>query len=123
MASTANCWRRVSSSRRFAFEAPEVRAGRVHCRAYQHGGRLATSQRPLLAGDTPHLRSVWRPAHHGRGSPTVGAARGRLFAAEHFEAVPYILVMAKGMSSGYLPIAATVVRPYRTPSSRNTLRG
>ena len=36
---------------------------------------------------------------------------GRLFAAEHFEAVPDILVMAKSMSSGYLPIAATVVRP------------
>jgi adenosylmethionine-8-amino-7-oxononanoate aminotransferase len=36
---------------------------------------------------------------------------GRLFAAEHFDVVPDILVMAKGLSSGYLPIAATVVRP------------
>jgi adenosylmethionine-8-amino-7-oxononanoate aminotransferase len=36
---------------------------------------------------------------------------GRLFAAEHFDVVPDILVMAKGLSSGYMPIAATVVRP------------
>jgi adenosylmethionine-8-amino-7-oxononanoate aminotransferase len=36
---------------------------------------------------------------------------GKLFAAEHFGVVPDILVMAKGLSSGYMPIAATVVRP------------
>jgi adenosylmethionine-8-amino-7-oxononanoate aminotransferase len=36
---------------------------------------------------------------------------GKLFAAEHFDVVPDILVMAKGLSSGYMPIAATVVRP------------
>jgi adenosylmethionine-8-amino-7-oxononanoate aminotransferase len=36
---------------------------------------------------------------------------GRLFAAEHFDVVPDIMVMAKGLSSGYMPIAATVVRP------------
>lgn len=36
---------------------------------------------------------------------------GRLFAAEHFGVVPDIMVMAKGLSSGYAPIAAAVVRP------------
>jgi adenosylmethionine-8-amino-7-oxononanoate aminotransferase len=36
---------------------------------------------------------------------------GRLFAAEHFGVVPDILTMAKGLSSGYAPIAAAVVRP------------
>jgi adenosylmethionine-8-amino-7-oxononanoate aminotransferase len=37
---------------------------------------------------------------------------GKLFAAEHFEGiVPDIMTMAKGLSSGYAPIAATVVRP------------
>jgi adenosylmethionine-8-amino-7-oxononanoate aminotransferase len=36
---------------------------------------------------------------------------GRLFAAEHFGVVPDILVMAKGLSSGYVPIGASVVRP------------
>src|SRR5207247_2158078 len=35
----------------------------------------------------------------------------KLFAAEHFGVTPDILVMAKGLSSGYAPIAATVVRP------------
>lgn len=36
---------------------------------------------------------------------------GKLFAAEHFGVVPDILTMAKGLSSGYAPIGATVVRP------------
>jgi adenosylmethionine-8-amino-7-oxononanoate aminotransferase len=36
---------------------------------------------------------------------------GKLFAAEHFGVVPDIMTMAKGLSSGYAPIAATVVRP------------
>jgi adenosylmethionine-8-amino-7-oxononanoate aminotransferase len=36
---------------------------------------------------------------------------GRWFATEHFGVVPDIMTMAKGLSSGYAPIAATVVRP------------
>jgi len=36
---------------------------------------------------------------------------GRWFASEHFDVVPDILTMAKGLSSGYAPIAAAVVRP------------
>lgn len=36
---------------------------------------------------------------------------GKWFAAEHFGVVPDIMTMAKGLSSGYAPIAATVVRP------------
>jgi adenosylmethionine-8-amino-7-oxononanoate aminotransferase len=36
---------------------------------------------------------------------------GRWFAAEHFGVVPDIMTMAKGLSSGYAPIAATIVRP------------
>jgi adenosylmethionine-8-amino-7-oxononanoate aminotransferase len=35
---------------------------------------------------------------------------GTLFGAEHFGVVPDIKTMAKGLSSGYAPIAATVVR-------------
>jgi adenosylmethionine-8-amino-7-oxononanoate aminotransferase len=36
---------------------------------------------------------------------------GRWFAAEHFGVLPDIMTMAKGLSSGYAPIAAAVVRP------------
>lgn len=36
---------------------------------------------------------------------------GKLFAMEHYGVVPDIMTMAKGLSSGYAPIAATVVRP------------
>ena len=36
---------------------------------------------------------------------------GRWFATEHFGVTPDIMTMAKGLSSGYAPIAATVVRP------------
>ncbi|MEZ4707767.1 MAG: aspartate aminotransferase family protein [Caldilineaceae bacterium] len=35
---------------------------------------------------------------------------GKWFAAEHFGVTPDIMTMAKGLSSGYAPIAATVVR-------------
>lgn len=35
---------------------------------------------------------------------------GNLFAAEHFGVVPDILTMAKGISSGYAPVAAVAVR-------------
>jgi adenosylmethionine-8-amino-7-oxononanoate aminotransferase len=35
---------------------------------------------------------------------------GKLFATEHFGFVPDIMTMAKGLSSGYAPIAAAVVR-------------
>lgn len=36
---------------------------------------------------------------------------GKWFATEHFGFVPDIMTMAKGLSSGYAPIAATIVRP------------
>jgi adenosylmethionine-8-amino-7-oxononanoate aminotransferase len=36
---------------------------------------------------------------------------GKWFATEHFGIVPDIMTMAKGLSSGYAPIAAAVVRP------------
>ncbi len=36
---------------------------------------------------------------------------GKWFATEHFGVVPDIMTLAKGLSSGYAPIAATVVRP------------
>jgi adenosylmethionine-8-amino-7-oxononanoate aminotransferase len=36
---------------------------------------------------------------------------GKLFAAEHFGVVPDLMTMAKGLSSGYAPIAAVAVRP------------
>jgi adenosylmethionine-8-amino-7-oxononanoate aminotransferase len=36
---------------------------------------------------------------------------GKWFATEHFGVVPDIMTMAKGLSSGYAPIAATIVRP------------
>lgn len=35
---------------------------------------------------------------------------GRMFAAEHYGVVPDIMTMAKGLSSGYAPIAAVAVR-------------
>jgi adenosylmethionine-8-amino-7-oxononanoate aminotransferase len=37
---------------------------------------------------------------------------GAWFATEHFGVVPDIMTMAKGLSSGYAPIAATIVRPH-----------
>lgn len=37
---------------------------------------------------------------------------GRMFAAEHWDVVPDIMTLAKGLSSGYAPIAATVCRPH-----------
>jgi len=36
---------------------------------------------------------------------------GKWFATEHFGVVPDIMTMAKGLSSGYCPIAAAIVRP------------
>jgi adenosylmethionine-8-amino-7-oxononanoate aminotransferase len=36
---------------------------------------------------------------------------GKMFAMEHFGVVPDIMTIAKGLSSGYAPIAAAVVRP------------
>jgi len=36
---------------------------------------------------------------------------GKLFASEHFGVVPDLMTIAKGLSSGYAPIAAVVVRP------------
>lgn len=36
---------------------------------------------------------------------------GRWFATEHFGVTPDIMTMAKGLSSGYAPIAAAIVRP------------
>jgi adenosylmethionine-8-amino-7-oxononanoate aminotransferase len=36
---------------------------------------------------------------------------GKLFAAEHFGVVPDLMTIAKGLSSGYAPISAIVVRP------------
>jgi adenosylmethionine-8-amino-7-oxononanoate aminotransferase len=36
---------------------------------------------------------------------------GAWFATEHFGVVPDIMTLAKGLSSGYAPIAATIVRP------------
>jgi adenosylmethionine-8-amino-7-oxononanoate aminotransferase len=36
---------------------------------------------------------------------------GAMFAAEHYGVVPDIMTMAKGLSSGYAPIAAVAVRP------------
>jgi|HigsolmetaAR202D_1030399.scaffolds.fasta_scaffold00223_28 adenosylmethionine-8-amino-7-oxononanoate aminotransferase len=36
---------------------------------------------------------------------------GKWFAMEHFGVVPDIMTMAKGITSGYAPLAATIVRP------------
>ncbi|MFN8493628.1 MAG: aspartate aminotransferase family protein [Caldilineaceae bacterium] len=36
---------------------------------------------------------------------------GKWFATEHFGIVPDIMTMAKGLSSGYAPVAAAIVRP------------
>jgi adenosylmethionine-8-amino-7-oxononanoate aminotransferase len=36
---------------------------------------------------------------------------GRLFAAEYFGVVPDLMTMAKGLSSGYAPVGAVLVRP------------
>src|SRR5207253_1012010 len=37
---------------------------------------------------------------------------GKMFAAEHWGVVPDIMTLAKGLSSGYAPIAATVCRTH-----------
>jgi adenosylmethionine-8-amino-7-oxononanoate aminotransferase len=37
---------------------------------------------------------------------------GTMFAAEHWGVVPDIMTLAKGLSSGYAPIAATICRPH-----------
>jgi adenosylmethionine-8-amino-7-oxononanoate aminotransferase len=36
---------------------------------------------------------------------------GKMFAMEHFGVTPDIMTLAKGLSSGYAPVAATIVRP------------
>lgn len=36
---------------------------------------------------------------------------GKMFGAEHWDVVPDIVTMAKGITSGYLPLGATAVRP------------
>ncbi len=36
---------------------------------------------------------------------------GKLFAAEHFDVVPDMMTIAKGLSSGYAPVAGVIVRP------------
>src|SRR5829696_5558856 len=36
---------------------------------------------------------------------------GKMFAMEHYGVTPDIMTIAKGLSSGYAPIAAAVVRP------------
>jgi adenosylmethionine-8-amino-7-oxononanoate aminotransferase len=36
---------------------------------------------------------------------------GKMFAAEHWDVVPDMMTVAKGLSSGYAPIAATMCRP------------
>ena len=45
---------------------------------------------------------------------------GTMFATEQFGFVPDIMTMAKGLSSGYAPIAAAIVRESSTTSSRRT---
>jgi adenosylmethionine-8-amino-7-oxononanoate aminotransferase len=37
---------------------------------------------------------------------------GKMFAAEHWDVVPDIMTLAKGLSSGYAPIAATICRAH-----------
>jgi adenosylmethionine-8-amino-7-oxononanoate aminotransferase len=37
---------------------------------------------------------------------------GRMFACEHWDVVPDIMTVAKGLSSGYAPIAAAICRPH-----------
>ena len=37
---------------------------------------------------------------------------GALFASQHWDVVPDIMTLAKGVTSGYLPLAATAVRPH-----------
>jgi taurine--2-oxoglutarate transaminase len=37
---------------------------------------------------------------------------GKMFAMEHWDVVPDIMALAKGMTSGYLPLGATIVRKH-----------
>ena len=47
---------------------------------------------------------------------------GKMFAIEHFGIVPDIMTIAKGLSSGYAPIAAAIVRDASSRSSRSRQR-
>ena len=69
---------------------------------------------PLPAGFLAELRALTE--RHGvlliMDEVINGFGRtGKWFATEHFGVVPDIMTMAKGLSSGYAPIAAAIVRP------------
>jgi len=36
---------------------------------------------------------------------------GKMFACEHYNVIPDIMTIGKGLSSGYFPISATIVKP------------
>ena len=50
---------------------------------------------------------------------------GKMFAAEHWDVVPDIMMVAKGLSSGYAPIGATICRRHIAqqfqPGARQTV--
>ncbi|MCX8072320.1 MAG: adenosylmethionine--8-amino-7-oxononanoate transaminase [Candidatus Binatia bacterium] len=90
----------------------------------RHGARLAALiVEPLVQGaagmwthDPAYLRALRElTAHHGVllicDEVATGFGRtGRLFAVEHAAVEPDLMCLGKGISGGYLPLAATLVR-------------
>ena len=85
------------------------RRRRVHRRTDSGRGRRDHAARQLLAGDPPHLREVRNPARGRRSDHRFRPHRPLVRIASTTICKPDLLVMAKGMSSGYLPIGGVMV--------------
>ncbi len=72
---------------------PDGWLGKVAAAARRHGALLIADE--VMTG-------------FGRSGTGVGASKTRLFAGEHAGVQPDFLCLAKGLSGGYLPIAATL---------------
>ena len=93
---------------------PPVR-GRAHRRRGdpRDGDRDERDHRParrLPAVDPRGLRPARDPADRRRGDGRASAAPARGSRVDHWDVVPDILTMAKGINSGYVPLGAMAVR-------------
>ena len=105
---------------------PQPRRHRPPARAHARARRAIAGHRPGAARRSrPHqLRALQaRPRARRRGPPVPDVPRpdgsalrsgfgrtGKMFACEHWDVVPDILTMAKGLTSSYIPLGAMGVR-------------
>ncbi len=95
------------------------RHGRLHPREGRRRGRghrRTVARRPYLP--PPGYWQAVREACNAHDTllvfdevPTGLGKTGRMFACEHFDCVPDILVLGKALGGGMLPIAAVIARP------------